>query len=77
MKASARSTGWRSTLEEAADDVKVRKAIATAIDKKFITKALMGGFASPADGPIVPTSPFYTDELVRLSVRPEEGRADA
>src|SRR5256885_17139865 len=34
------------------DDVRVRKAIAHAIDKNFITKALMGGFATVADGPI-------------------------
>lgn len=46
-------------------DVKVRHAIAYAIDKKFITKALMGGFAVPADGPIVPSSPFYSDDLAR------------
>ena len=46
-------------------DVKVRKAIATAIDKNFITKALMGGFAKPADGPIVPSSPFATTDLVK------------
>ncbi len=46
-------------------DVNVRKAIATAIDKKFITKALMGGFATAADGPIVPTSPLASSELTR------------
>ena len=46
-------------------DVKVRHAIAHAIDKKFITKALMGGFAVPADGPIVPSSPFYSDDIAR------------
>jgi peptide/nickel transport system substrate-binding protein len=46
-------------------DVKVRKAIATAIDKNFITKALMGGFAQPADGPIVPGSPFAVTDLVK------------
>lgn len=45
-------------------DVKVRRAIATAIDKKFITKVLMAGFAVPADGPIVATSPFATADLV-------------
>ncbi len=44
-------------------DVKVRKAIAHAIDKKFITKALMGGFATIDDGPIVPTSPFATKDV--------------
>ncbi len=46
-------------------DVRVRKAIATAIDKEFIVKALMGGFATAADGPIVASSPFATTELVR------------
>ncbi len=45
-------------------DVRVRKAIATAIDKKFITKALMGGFAQEADGPIVPGSPFYAPDAI-------------
>ena len=45
-------------------DIKVRKAIAYAIDKKFITKALMGGFATAADGPIVPSNPLATKDLV-------------
>ncbi len=49
-------------------DVKVRKAIATAIDKNFVTKALMGGFAAPADGPIVPSSPFAVPDLVKYPV---------
>src|SRR5262249_45472573 len=49
-------------------DVQVRKAIATAIDKNFITKALMGGFAKPADGPIVASSPFATTDLVKYPV---------
>ena len=46
-------------------DLNVRKAIAMSIDKNFITKALMGGFATPADGPIVATSPFAVPDLVR------------
>ena len=46
-------------------DVKVRQAIAHAIDKKFITKALMGGFAVPADGPIVASSPFFSNDIAR------------
>jgi peptide/nickel transport system substrate-binding protein len=46
-------------------DLKVRQAIAHAIDKNFITKALMGGFATPADGPIVSTSPFAVADLTR------------
>ena len=46
-------------------DVAVRKAIATAIDKNFICKVLMGGFATPDDGPIVPSSPFAVTDIVR------------
>lgn len=46
-------------------DVRVRKAIATAIDKNFITKVLMAGFATPADGPIVPSSPFAVPDVVK------------
>lgn len=46
-------------------DLKVRKAIAHAIDKNFITKALMRGFATPADGPLVASSPFAVTELTK------------
>ena len=49
-------------------DLRVRKAIAHAIDKNFITKALMAGFAKPADGPIVPSSPFATPDVTRYPV---------
>jgi peptide/nickel transport system substrate-binding protein len=49
-------------------DVAVRKAIATAVDKNFITKALMGGFATVADGPIVASSPFAVSDLVLYPV---------
>jgi peptide/nickel transport system substrate-binding protein len=49
-------------------DVNVRKAIATAIDQHFVAKALMAGFATPAEGPIVPSSPFATTDLVRYPV---------
>lgn len=49
-------------------DVRVRKAIAHAIDKNFITKALMAGFAKPADGPIVPSSPFAVSDVARYPV---------
>jgi peptide/nickel transport system substrate-binding protein len=46
-------------------DVKVRKAIATAIDKNFIVKALMGGFAKVADGPISDSSPFAVPDVIK------------
>ncbi|MGC3986614.1 MAG: ABC transporter substrate-binding protein [Pseudorhodoferax sp.] len=57
-----------NTAKKPLDDVRVRKAIAYAIDKNFITKALMGGFATPADGPIVGSSPFAVADLVRYPV---------
>lgn len=40
-------------------DPRVRHAIAMTIDKNFVAKVLMGGFAVPADSPIPPSSPFY------------------
>jgi len=46
-------------------DLQVRKAIAHSIDKNFITKALMGGFATVSDGPLVASSPFAVNDLVR------------
>jgi peptide/nickel transport system substrate-binding protein len=57
-----------NTAKKPLDDVRVRKAIAHVIDKNFITKALMGGFATPAEGPIVASSPFATTDLVRYPV---------
>ncbi|QDL38441.1 ABC transporter substrate-binding protein [Rhodoferax sediminis] len=54
-----------NTAKKPLSDVRVRKAIATSIDKNFITKALMGGFAQVSDGPIVPSSPFAVTDLVR------------
>lgn len=54
-----------NTAKKPLSDVVVRKAIATSIDKNFITKALMGGFAQVADGPIVASSPFAVPDLVK------------
>ena len=61
------SINWLAfnTAKKPLDDVKVRKAIAYAIDKNFITRALMGGFATVSDGPIVPSSPFAATDLVK------------
>lgn len=57
------------------DDVRVRRAIASAIDKNFIVKALHNGFSTVSDGPIVRSSPFYTDDLHRYPF--DLKRADA
>lgn len=45
------------------DDVRVRRAIAYAIDKDFITRELHKGITQRATGPIAPGSPFYTDKV--------------
>jgi peptide/nickel transport system substrate-binding protein len=50
------------------DDVRVRKAIAHAIDQEFITKKLHRGMTRPATGPIAPGTPFYTDKVERYPV---------
>ena len=47
-------------LRKPLDDKRVRKAIYHAIDRDFITKKLLLGFAQEATGPIVPSSPFYS-----------------
>ncbi len=43
-------------------DVRVRKAIAYAVDKDFIHKALMQGTASDSTSGIHPDSPFYAEQ---------------
>lgn len=44
-------------------DVRVRKAIAYAVDKKFIQNALMQGISADSRTGIHPDSPFYNDEV--------------
>ncbi len=45
------------------DDLRVRQAIAHAIDKDFIVKQLHQGNTKVATGPIAPGSPFYSDKV--------------
>jgi len=47
------------------DNAKVRQAIAHCIDRKFITKALNRGFSEPREGPLLPGSPYASDDLHR------------
>ncbi|MGB3435872.1 ABC transporter substrate-binding protein [Achromobacter sp.] len=54
-----------NTARKPLNDVRVRQAIAYATDKGFITKALNAGFAQPADGPIIGTSPFATQDVAK------------
>ncbi|HLS17229.1 MAG TPA: ABC transporter substrate-binding protein [Paenalcaligenes sp.] len=51
-----------NTAKEPLDDVRVRQAIAYALDKDFILEALTGGFANRTDGPIISSSPYATDD---------------
>ena len=46
------------------DDLRVRKAIAYAIDKEFIVKQLHRGSSQVATGPIAQGSPFYSADKV-------------
>lgn len=50
--------------KEPLTDPAVRRAISMSMDKDFVTKKLMGGVAQRADGPIAPSSPFYSTKDV-------------
>jgi len=50
--------------EEHLKDPRVRHAIMHALDRKFIADNIWFGFARPATGPIVSSSPFYTTQGV-------------
>ncbi len=43
------------------DDVRVRRAVAHAIDKDFIIEQFRSGLTTPADGPLNPASRWYTE----------------
>ena len=55
-------------LRKPLSDVRVRKAIAFAIDRDFITKALHAGFSYASTGPIVPGTPFYNGDVERYDL---------
>jgi len=50
------------------DDVRVRQAVAYAVDRNFIIKALHRGLSTEATGPIAPGSPFFTGDVDRYDV---------
>ncbi len=52
-----------NTKADKVSDPKVRKAIAYAVDREFILKALMLGTIGPAKTGIHPGSPFYNDKV--------------
>ena len=57
------------------DDVRVRQAIAYAVDRDFITKALMGGVSAPQRGPIIESSPFFDDSVETYDVDIDKANA--
>jgi len=57
------------------DDPRVRRAVAYAVDREFITGALHLGLSRPATGPIVPDSPFYTAEVATYDLDLERAGA--
>ena len=50
------------------NDVRVRKAIAYAIDRNFIVNNLHAGLSTPATGPIVSSSPFFSADVEKYDV---------
>lgn len=52
-----------NTEREPFNDARVRQAIGYSLDKGFIIKALTMGFAKPANGPIVSSSPYATQDV--------------
>jgi peptide/nickel transport system substrate-binding protein len=56
-------------------DVRVRKAIAHAVDKNFIHKALMQGTASDSKTGIHPDSPFYNANVEDYALDLDKSRA--
>lgn len=73
-------TNWLAfnTGRKPLDDVRVRRALALAANRDFITGKLLGGVAKPASGPIVPGSPFYEPavETFKLDVAAAEKLLD-
>ncbi|MCP4314554.1 MAG: ABC transporter substrate-binding protein [Hyphomicrobiales bacterium] len=52
-----------NTKNEILKDLKVRQAIAYAIDRNFIVNALHSGFSTPVTGPVVSGSPFAAPDV--------------
>ncbi|GLK65705.1 ABC transporter substrate-binding protein [Paracoccus kondratievae] len=64
-----------NTKHPALSDVRVRRAIAYAIDRNFITKALHSGLSKPAIEPVVRDSPFFTEEVERYDFDLDKAKA--
>lgn len=57
------------------DDVRVRRAIAHAINKKAIVDTVYNGFATPAKNPMPPTVWGYNDSIQDYEYNPDKAKA--
>jgi len=56
-------------------DVRVRRALISALDRQLYTQTILDGLAPVADGPIQPVSWAYTDRITRYPFDPGKARA--
>ncbi|WP_347268437.1 ABC transporter substrate-binding protein [Paracoccus sp. (in: a-proteobacteria)] len=64
-----------NTKQPALSDVRVRQAIAYAVDRNFVTKALHAGLSKPAIEPVVQSSPFFTEDVERYDFDLDKAKA--
>ncbi|MFC3615963.1 ABC transporter substrate-binding protein [Lutimaribacter marinistellae] len=64
-----------NTTSEKLSDVRVRQAIAYAVDRDFITKALHRGVSAPQRGPIIESSPFFDESIPSYDVDLDKANA--
>jgi peptide/nickel transport system substrate-binding protein len=56
-------------------DVRVRRALISALDRELYTRTILDGLAPVADGPIQPVSWAYNDRITRYPFDPPKARA--
>ena len=64
-----------NTKSEKLSDTRVRRAIAYAIDRKFINNALHRGTSAPQRGPIIESSPFFNPDIPAYDVDLEKAKS--
>lgn len=64
-----------NTASDKLSDPRVRQAIAYAVDRDFITKALHRGVSAPQRGPIVESSPFFDESIPAYDVDLDKAKA--
>jgi peptide/nickel transport system substrate-binding protein len=64
-----------NTVKPPLDNKSVRQAIAYAVDRDFITKALHRGVSKPQRGPIIESSPFFNKNIPAYDVDLDKANA--